>query len=410
MSREMMAMTIDDELQRRQDDLARAELRRLFSQGKPPTNTPLEAFGPWGEYLGPLRRAFVERGRRAAQEVFLAFLRLHRPLARLYVGESESGRTACPRPEGRKAGWTMAELLEASFPRAGWIVPGLLPLGLSTLAGRPKMGKSWLALQIACAVGAGGSVLDRTAEQGPVLYLALEDSPRRLQERLRTQQAPPADATFALEWPPLAAGGLEALRNSIDRGKVKLVIIDTLSRALGCAGRLDPAEMTLMIDKLHNLCRTTGASILTVDHHRKPLSEQANPIDDTRSVGSTGKAALVDAALGIYRERGRLDAALHATGRDMPQVELVIRWDGEHCCWQAVGEAGEVRKESLQAAILDAIRELDELGEVSSTTAIARHLHRCKSNVSHELAGLQQAGQLVKGERAGRVVPYFLVK
>jgi hypothetical protein len=255
-------------------------------------------------------------------------------------------------------------------------------------------------------VGAGGSVLDRTAEQGPVLYLSLEDGPHRLQERLRRQGAPPADVTFALEWPPLAAGGLDALRRAVDRGRVKLVVVDTLSRALGRAGQLDPAGMALVIGALQDLCQATGAAILTIDHHRKPLSHQANPIDDI--LGSTGKAALVDAALGLYRERGRHEATLQATGRDMQQVELYIRWDGERCCWQAVGEAGEVRKQSLQAAILAAIRELDELGEVSSTTNIARHLRKDKGNVSHELAELIQAGKVVKGQRDGRVVPYFL--
>ena len=400
-------MNIDEELQRRQDDLARAELRRIFSQGKPPSNTPLEAFGPWAEYLGPLRQAFVERGLRAAQEVFLAFMRLHRPLARLYANDPECRTKDGPRPEQRKAGWTAAELLAADFAQAGWIVPGLLPTGRSTLAGRPKMGKSWLALQIACAVGAGGSVLDRAVEQGPVLYLALEDSPRRLQERLRRQGAPPADVTFALEWPSLAAGGLETLRSAIDRGKYRLVIVDTLTRALGRAGQLDLAEMTLTIGALQNLCKATGAAILTVDHHKKPIGSQANPIDDI--LGSTGKAALVDAALGLYRERGRHDASLHATGRDMEQVELYIRWDGERCCWQAVGEAGEVRKESLRAAILAAIRDLTAVGEVPSTTNIARHLGKDKANVSHELAELIQAGKVVKGPKDAQVVPYLLV-
>jgi hypothetical protein len=409
MRREMMAMTIDDELQREQTGIARAELRRIVVHGKPPSGAPPEAFGPWAAYLGPIRRAFAERGLKAAQEACLALIRLHPPLGLLLGDDWEPGPVAPAGDLGprRKAGWTAAELLAADLPRAGWIVPGLLPLGLSTLAGRPKMGKSWLALQIACAVGAGGSVLDRTTEQGPVLYLALEDSPRRLQERLRTQQAPPTDVTFALEWQPLAAGGLHALRTAIERGKVKLVVVDTLNRALGRAGRLDLVGMTLIIGELQNLCQTTGASILTIDHHKKPINNLANPIDDI--LGSTGKAALVDAALGLYRERGKHDATLHATGRDMPQVELVIRWDGEHCCWQAVGEAGEVRKESLQGAILAAIRELDELGDVTSTTAIARHLHKDKANVSRELADLIQAGKVVKGERDGRVVPYFLV-
>jgi hypothetical protein len=39
------------------------------------------------------------------------------------------------------------------------------------------------------------------------------------------------------------------------------------------------------------------------------------------------------------------------------------QWDSQHCCWQLVGEAGEVRKQSVQAATLVAIRDLGELGE-----------------------------------------------
>ena len=52
------------------------------------------------------------------------------------------------------------------------------------LAGRPKAGKSWLALNLAEAIANGGKVLGVDVEQGDVLYLALEDNPRRLQQRL----------------------------------------------------------------------------------------------------------------------------------------------------------------------------------------------------------------------------------
>ncbi len=193
-----------------------------------------------------------------------------------------------------------------------------------------------------------------------------------------------------------------------NRGKVRLVVVDTLTRALGRAGQLDLTGITLVIGALQNVCTTTGAAILAVNHHKKPTGRQANPIDDTRSVGSTGKAALVDAALGLHRERGRHDAALHATGRDMEQVELYIRWDGERCSCQAVGEAGEVCAESQRAAILVAIRDLDALGEAPTTTSIARHLGKDRANVSRELAELIQAGKVVKGPEDGRVVPYLL--
>jgi len=69
-----------------------------------------------------------------------------------------------------------------------WNVEGILPEGLALLAGRPKVGKTWLALQIATAVAAGGLVLDRKANQGRVLYLYLEGSERQAQGRLAAQR------------------------------------------------------------------------------------------------------------------------------------------------------------------------------------------------------------------------------
>lgn len=64
------------------------------------------------------------------------------------------------------------------------IVPGYIVEGLTLLAGKPKAGKSYLALNIAYAIATGGQVLGAEVEQGDVLYLALEDNERRLQRRL----------------------------------------------------------------------------------------------------------------------------------------------------------------------------------------------------------------------------------
>ena len=47
------------------------------------------------------------------------------------------------------------DILGADWPEPVWAVPGMLPVGFSLLAGAPKIGKSWLALQIAQAVSSG---------------------------------------------------------------------------------------------------------------------------------------------------------------------------------------------------------------------------------------------------------------
>ena len=77
------------------------------------------------------------------------------------------------------------ELRDKVFPPIKWAVEGFLPEGLSILAGGPKIGKSILALHLATGVAIGGCVLGKiNVAKGQVLYLALEDTPRRLQERI----------------------------------------------------------------------------------------------------------------------------------------------------------------------------------------------------------------------------------
>ena len=103
-----------------------------------------------------------------------------------------------PNEARRKTDWTVDELYEADFPEPKWIVPDLLPTGLASLAGRPKLGKSWLALQLAAAVACGEHFLDWAVQDGRVLFIALEDPPRRLRDRLgrlRVPQVLPSSST-----------------------------------------------------------------------------------------------------------------------------------------------------------------------------------------------------------------------
>jgi RecA-family ATPase len=82
--------------------------------------------------------------------------------------------------------FTGEELLAEKLSDIRWAVPGVVPAGVTLLVGAPKMGKSWLALELALGIATGRPVLgDIEVEQGGVLYLALEDNRRRLQTRLR---------------------------------------------------------------------------------------------------------------------------------------------------------------------------------------------------------------------------------
>ena len=120
--------------------------------------------------------------------------------------------------------FSAADLQHREFPPIKWIVPDVLPEGLTLLAGKPKLGKSWLALDMALAVAGGGSVLGRECDPGAVLYLALEDNQRRLQRRLQRLEPHfdwPAGLEFQTQWPRLDAGGEKNIRAWLSAGGVE---------------------------------------------------------------------------------------------------------------------------------------------------------------------------------------------
>ena len=99
--------------------------------------------------------------------------------------------------------FTSEALMDQTFDPPQWVIEDLIPEGLTVLAGAPKIGKSWLSLQIANAVATGEPVFGRKAsKQEGVFVLALEDNPRRLQLRMdKGKFKPSKQLDFAVEFP-----------------------------------------------------------------------------------------------------------------------------------------------------------------------------------------------------------------
>ena len=85
-----------------------------------------------------------------------------------------------------------AFLMSQPLRPPNFVVDTLLSQGLHILAGSPKVGKSWLALWLAVTVAKGESIWGMGVKQGTTLYLCLEDSTLRIQNRLFeiTEDAP----------------------------------------------------------------------------------------------------------------------------------------------------------------------------------------------------------------------------
>ena len=306
---------------------------------------------------------------------------------------------------GRK--WGAAEILKAEFPEPKWAIPEIVPAGLVVLAGRPKLGKSWLALQMAVAVGSGGIVLGKRVAAGKVLYLAYEDSARRIQSRLQKQRAT-TDITvdFHFDFGELVGGsGVGRLIDEITANDYSLVVIDTISRALGKTDQQNAGEMNAIFGILQQIAISKNLAVVLVDHHRKSASDVGDVIDDVMS--ATSKTAVADAVLGLYRRRGERAATLKLAGRDVAEMELAITFDRDICCWQFQGDVGEVRADEVQGQIVEALRNF---GGTSTVSQIAGYLGKQPPNVHTEMTELAVKGIVKRGDKVGKEVPWVLLK
>ncbi len=264
-------------------------------------------------------------------------------------------------------------LLARSFSTSSWVVRDLLPVGLVLLAGKPKHGKSWLALSAALAIASGGPLLDAyEAERGEVLYLSLEDTERRLHERVkqllaaRSTPLPQPDTStgieFALAWPRLEQGGLEQLDAYIAaHPRLRAIVIDTWAViAPHPKGSVRPQYEGdyAALTPLKRLAEAHHLAIVLVHHLRKAGAPDV--IDEI--TGSTGMVGAVDAILILKRERGQEQGSLFVTGRDIPQERfLPLRFDMATGQWRLDRtREHEEHEEEEQGEVSTPVREREE--------------------------------------------------
>jgi hypothetical protein len=295
--------------------------------------------------------------------------------------------------------FTAADLQGMQFPDPKWAVPNLVPEGLTLLAGKPKVGKSWLVLGLAWAVAAGGKALGQIkVEGGDVLYLALEDTKRRLQARM-AQMNPsgnwPTTLTITIDCPRLDQGGLEFLEEWLtNHPDARLVVIDTLARfrpPSSDSGSLYDKDY-LVVGALKQIADKFSVAILVVHHLRKMGSE--DPFDQVS--GTHGLTGSADGTLILQRDRGRADAALILTGRDVEEQDLALKWDKEYGIWSILGDGEDYRRSQKRQDIIEVLRRASgALGP----KAIADCLHRDIASVKMMLGEMVEAGEISKAGR-----------
>jgi hypothetical protein len=248
-----------------------------------------------------------------------------------------------------------ADLMKMQFPEPKWLVPNIIPERLTILSGAPKMGKSWMVLEIAIAVASGRPALGlHTGVKAEVLYLALEDDERRLQlriEKLSGGRAAPKGLHLSTQWKRLNEGGLEDLRQFLEEHPaIKLVAIDTLQKVRGPSKSSNVySEDYKVIGDLKQLGDDLGISILLVHHLKKAKEED---VFDQIS-GSTGVSGAADTLLVLDRIRGNAAAKLHVTGRDVEENAFALSFDKETGRWAVEGAADLFELPAEQQAVIN---------------------------------------------------------
>ncbi len=205
-------------------------------------------------------------------------------------------------------------------------VDGMISTGLFILAGAPKVGKSWLALDVALSIAKGEQLLGRETKRGTALYLCLEDSYNRIQNRLFELTSEPSENLhFAIMAGTL--GGV--LEKQIENFKsqhtdLKIIIIDTLQK-IRSGDESSYASDYKELSILKNLADKLRIAILLVHHTRKCRdNDPFNMIS-----GTTGISGCVDGSMVmIERQRGSGEVVLHCVGRDIENLELHLKRNG----------------------------------------------------------------------------------
>ena len=340
--------------------------------------------------------AFAELPRKADVTDFLGSATVQEFLTRI---EQASEWSAKPMPGWRTNIISAIDLKAKSFDPVRFVLPGYIPEGITIFAGKPKIGKSWLLYDV-CVASAGDRFVlgDIKPAQGDVLYLALEDSQRRLKQRLQ-KLCPigswPERLTLAAEWKRADEGGLKHLEEWCESvARPLLIVIDTLERFRPSVKANTPAYSSdyAAITGLHSLAHRKGVAIVVIHHVRK--MEADDPFDMVS--GTNGLTGAADTILVLRRQSGSV--SLHARGRDIEEKETACQFNKEICRWTILGEAQEVQGSSERAAILAALRTAPNDG-MSVLEILAATGRRDRNAVDQLLFKLQRAGEVVRVKR-----------
>jgi RecA-family ATPase len=316
----------------------------------------------------------------------------------------------------------MNALMNRDIPPLKFAVQNILPEGLVMIAGRPKAMKSWTMLDLVYCVENGAKFLGQDVEKGNALYLALEDSERRLKDRvLKLGHAfNRIHPTVDVEAPYIGFGLEEDIQKWIDESKSpRLIVIDTLARIKPRVKRSNGTAYDLDNELLRNLQKlaiSNGICIAMISH----LSKTQTDYSFDRITGSAGLQGMTDAMWLIDRgDTENSKASITGRGRDIMDFSYEVKWNDQTWKYEFVGNKVEIERNENRASILNAMTCLylqdQEKNRQVKPSQVYKYLdHKAQSkeakNISRTMLRMCEGGEISTGSKFGNYMLNNLVK
>ena len=219
-------------------------------------------------------------------------------------------------------------LLYTSLSESEFIIEEILPVGLHIFCGAPKVGKSWLMLDLCIKVSKGEELWNLKTKQCDVLYLALEDTYQRLQKRLfKLTDEIGSNFHIAIESNKITNGLVIQLEQVLKQySNIRLVVIDTLQKVRKQSNDINYSADYGEISLLKSFADKNKIAVILVHHLRK----QDDKISGTAGImGSSDTTFILE-----KKSRDETVATLFVTGRDVEYQTFTLRF--EDCRWNLI--------------------------------------------------------------------------
>lgn len=297
----------------------------------------------------------------------------------------------------------MQELMAAEFPPVNWVISDLLPSGRTILSGKPKKGKSWIALMMCIFIASGRPIFGRNVKKGKTLYLGLEDSFQRIQDRSKKilnkfsiHSGDAKDFYCNIQIERLEAGFEEDIEEWMQKHPdTVLIVVDVLVRVRATADRnKSPYENDYAVGQaLQSLTsKWSSLAILVIHHSRKSDGDDAV---DAHS-GTLGLVGSFDNGFTI-KDDGNM-RFLTVDGRDIESgddIPLLMDESGFFTLEADNSVGGSIHTSQTRESVFNAI----PLGDSISRKNIIENTKLSASVVDQQLKALVSKGNIEKSDR-----------